>query len=1001
MFADLCGSTQLSEELDPEDMRDLVLAYQTASTAAIGEHNGFIARYTGDGILAYFGYPEAHEDDARRAVAAGLALIEAVSALSEEFDRDDMAVRVGLHTGEVVVADMGVSERRQERDVVGETPNVAARLQAAADRNCVVISDRTRSLVEGWFNLTELGDLTLAGVSRPVPAYRVGCATGARTRIDAVGSRGLTPMVGREREMRALVEDWASVAAGGGGRVALLSGEPGIGKSRLAHELLEHAHASDAQAIRLRCSPYHGSSALFPVVEHLQRTYGADGESDPADRLDRLEQDLGRAGLPVASTAPLFAELVGIPADNRYGPSTDSPDRRKRRTLGALFQWLVAQGQGGPLLIVIEDVHWIDPTTQELLARWFGPDPVDGVMLVVTYRAEFAPVWVDRAHVRRLTLERLRPEHVHEIVDSLAHGMQLPTALERQISARTDGVPLFVEEVTQAVLESGAVVERAGRLVATATLPDRLVPSTLRESLVARLDGLGPAREVAQVLSVVGREVTADFLQSASLLDYDELEAGLERLAAADLVKRRESPAGATYGLKHWLVQDVAYESLLRSRRRSYHKRIAEAISRDLREVADSHPEFVAHHLIAAGQETEAIGYLQRAGEMAHRRSASAEAVEHLSRALELLRGQPATRARDQLELRLLILLGAPLTASKGYSVPEVEQTYTRAGEICRSLGDDSPDFFRALYGTWRVHLLRADYDVALGFARQLMELAERSANETQLAAARRAMGSTLLYLGDDPRAAHGQLQKVIDSAALERTRLTFIDELHDITDPWITCHAYQAWQLWLLGHPGEARAMSDRAIDLAAQLQHPFTRTLSLAFDSWLCQWLGDVEGCRTRARDALTLATDQGFAFWIGWAEMMEGWADSRLGDPEGGLVTMQRGLEAWRAVGSELGVSFFLTLMADAQMAAGRFVDARGSLDAADAVAKRTHEGWWAPEVARLHGELVVRRGDDAPELAELHMRRGLDLARSRGSEALARRASDSLAALGVEV
>jgi predicted ATPase len=830
-----------------------------------------------------------------------------------------------------------------------------------------------------------------------MPAYRVEGATHARTRIDAVGDRGLTPLVGRDRELGLLLDDWGAVA-GGGGRVVLLSGEPGIGKSRLAHELCSHAAGTGSPVIRLRCSPYHQNSVLFPVVEHLQSVIEADGDGDggPADRLARLQAEVRSSGLDVDTCAPLLADLLGIPTDARPGASADSPDRRKRRTLNALFSWLLSHVRDGPLLLVVEDVHWIDPTTNEILSRFFGPEPAMRVLMLATHRAEHAPTWLDRPHVRRLALERLGGDHVREIVTGLAGGRALPAALERQISVRTDGVPLFVEEVTHAVLESGAVAERGGRLVAAATLPERLVPSTLRESLVARLDRLGSAREVAQVLSVVGREVTADFLQSASLLDYDELEAGLERLASADLVRRRESPAGPMYGLKHWLIQDVAYESLLRSRRRRYHERIATAIPRELHDVAENQPEFVAHHLIAAGNEREAIAYLHRAGELAHRRSAPAEAVEHLSRALELLRRQPHTLERDQQELALLIALGAPLTASKGYSVPEVEETYGRAGQICRSLGDESPQFFRALYGTWRVHLLRADYDKALGFSHQLMRLAERGSSETQLAAARRALGSTLFYLGDDPTAARHCLQAVIDSTSFERSRTSFIDELHDITDPWITCHAYQAWGLWLLGEPDEARAMIERTIDLAARLQHPFTRTLSLSFDSWLWQWQGDPERSRSRARDSLALATDQGFAFWVGWDEMMIGSAEAAMGDAEGGLQMMERGLANWRAVGSELGTTYFLTLKAEAHAAAGELDAAADALDGADAVAERTGEGWWAPEVARVRGQLARLAGQPAADV-ERRLAEALELARGRDARSLSMRAAASLAEL----
>jgi class 3 adenylate cyclase/predicted ATPase len=1000
MFVDLVDSTRFAGELDPEDMRDLLKAYHSACATAIAEHAGFLAQLLGDGVLAYFGYPEAHEDDARLAIAAGTAIVQAVRALRVRFGREDIDARVGLHTGEVVVYDTALAEARLEHDIVGETPNIAARLQAAAAPGSVIISDRTRELVEGFYALESLGKLDLKGVVRRVTAYRVLGPTEARTRLDAVVGRGLTPLVGRDAELEELLDHWDDVSSGLG-RAVLLSGEPGIGKSRLAHELRACVSRDGSPALRLRCSPYNTRSTLFPFVEYLLKVVGGENDAgEHAHRLDRLEAHLADLGMDPAMNAPPLAELLAIPADGRYPASSDSAARRKRRTLAVLFGWLLANAATDPLLLIVEDVQWLDPTTTELLARFFGPDPVPGVMLLLTHRTEFVPPWAHRGHIRHLALERLGRDAIRAIVGELTGGRPLPAELEGAIGDRTDGVPLFVEEVTHAVLESGCVEERAGRLVAAATLPERLVPSTLRESLMARLDGLGEAREVAQILSVVGREASFELLRTVSQLDDTELETGLDRLVETDLVRRRDAPAGTIYMLKHWLVQDVAYESLLRSSRRRYHERIAKALPSELPEIVETQPEFMAHHLIRAGQNRDAIAYLHRAGELAYRRSANTEAIEHLTRALSLLREQSQSAERDQLELTLLIALGAALTAAKGYSVPEVEQAYDRAGELCRSLGDDhKPQFFRALYGTWRVHLLRAGYTRALEFAQQLLRLAEASGNGVQLGAAHRALGSTRFYLGEDPAGARAQFEEVISSAAFEHVRTSFLDELHDVVDPWITCHAYQAWTLWLMGRQGEARRLSDRALELSLELQHPFTRALALSFDAWLCQWQGDVVAVRQQAGDALAVSKEQGFEFWIGWDEMMLGWAQAAAGDTEPGLETMTRGLANWRAVGSELGTTYFLTLMAQAHRDAGRLEEAWRLLDEAEEVEERTREGWWAPEVRRLRAELMWRRGSPVDEV-EHQLRTALALARERAARSLSLRIATTLAELLLE-
>jgi predicted ATPase len=447
---------------------------------------------------------------------------------------------------------------------------------------------------------------------------------------------------------------------------------------------------------------------------------------------------------------------------------------------------------------------------------------------------------------------------------------------------------------------------------------------------------------------------------------------------------------------KHWLIRDVAYESLLRSTRRQLHQRTATELAAGWYGVVDTRPEVIAQHLISAGLEDEAIPHLRRAGELAVRRSATSEAIAHLSGALELLATRPEGPERDREELALTLALGAPLTATKGYTAPEVAAAYRRAAQLCASMGGETPDLFRALYGTWRVQLLRPEYDEALRLAHRLEELAERSGNAMHVGAAHRAFGSTLFYIGEDVRAATEHLQRVIGSDALRASRTSFIDELLDVADPWIACHAYQSWALWLEGRAAEARAMSDLAMRLAGELGHPFTRVLTLSFDAWICQWEGDVEATRWRAADALALATEQGFAFWIGWNEILQGWAWAAGGRHEEGVARLRAGLEHWHALGSELGNSYFLGLLADAQAGAGDVTGARRALDGAEAIAARKRECFWLPELSRMRGELELRGGGSA-ERAREHFTAALDLAGRHGAAALSARAERSLSGL----
>jgi class 3 adenylate cyclase/predicted ATPase len=991
VFADLVGSTALSVELDPEDMRDLVLAYQAAAAAAIEVSNGFIAHYLGDGILAYFGFPSAHEDDARLAVRAGLDIVAAAEPLRARFGRADLAVRVGIHSGEVVISDMGTGDRLQQDDVVGEVPNMAARLQAAGSPGSVVISGATAELVSGWFAAQDLGPLDVKGVPQPVRAYRVTGPTTVGSPLEASAARGLTPLVGRDEELRALRAAWG-VAHGGGGRVVAVRGEAGIGKSRLVQELRDHVATDGGASIRLSCSPYRSSTALYPVTEYLEKVIGTGG--GPDDRLDRLEKQLRELDLPVAIVGPLLAELLSIPWSQRWTPSTDSPERRKRLTFEALLAWLLAGTADRPLLLIVEDIHWIDPTTQELLERFFAPHPVAGTLLVVTHRSPYDLPWPDRPYVQRMVLDRLSADEVLAIVEALAGGKPLPADVTAQIADRTDGVPLFAEEVTHAVLESGVVQEGEDAWVATGALPDGLVPMTLRESLMARLDRLGEAKQLAQLMAVVGRRVDDDFLRAVANADGPTLDGLLHHLLVADLIHRRQIGDRVSYEFKHWLVRDVAYGSLLRSTRRDDHLRIAQLMISGDAGSADEYPEMVAHHLEAAGRPEEAVPFLAAAGERAYQGSAHVEAIRHLSHALELLRSEPPSTERDQRELLLLIGLGAPLTASEGYGAPSVEAAYSRAGELCRALGGHAPALFRALYGTWRVHLLRADYTESLDFATELLAIAARGGDPVQVTAANRAAGSTLFYLGADLRRALHHLDTGIEvGASVDRRR--WLVDLQDVVDPWITCHAYRAWVLWLLGDRAGAEATSERCRTLAEESQHPFTIALSLSFDSWLRQFLGDPEAVRDRASRALALAEEQGFPFWIGWARIMCGWAQAQLGEAAAGIAAMRRGLSEWRELHSELGSTYFLTLLAETLVEAGRLEEAEVALADAVAVAEHRAEAWWEPEILRWRGRLAERNGDRAG--AAGFYEQALASARARGAAPLADRAAASLLAL----
>src|SRR5215468_5550576 len=672
LFCDLVDSTALAGQLDPEELRAVVLAYQEVCAKVIARFEGHIAQYLGDGLLVYFGYPLAHEDDAQRAVRAGLGMIEAVSQLNTRLEQDrgvQLAVRLGVHTGLVVVGEVG-GGTRQEQLALGETPNLAARLQGLAAPNTLVISAATWQLLRGFFACQSLGTPLLKGFAQPLEVYQVLAESTARSRLDVAASTGLTPLVGREQEVGLLLERWAQVKEGVG-QVVLLSGEAGIGKSRLVQVLKEHV-ASEPQAwlTPCQCSPYYRNTALYPMIDLLERVgLGFEREEPPQHKLSKLEGFLAQYGLPLAETVPLLATLLSLPLTADYAPLTTSPEQQRQQTLHAFLTIFLRIAAQQPVLFVMEDLHWIDPTTLELLSLLVDQGPTVRILALWTFRPDFSPPWTGRAHLTQMTLPRLPRRQAVEVIHQVAHGKVLPPEVVEQIVAKTDGVPLFVEELTKMVLESEMLQERDGRYELTGPLPPLAIPATLHDSLMARLDRLAAVKGLAQLGATLGREFSYELLRAVAPWEEGTLHQGLHQLVAAEFLYQRGVPPQATYTFKHALIQDVAYQSLLRSTRQQYHQRIAQALEAQFPETVETQPELVAQHYTAAGCHEQAILYWLRAGQHASDRSAHVEAISHCTTGLELLKTLPETPEHTQQALTLYIALGAALQMAKGYAV--------------------------------------------------------------------------------------------------------------------------------------------------------------------------------------------------------------------------------------------------------------------------------------------------------------------------------------------
>ena len=722
MFCDLVGSTALSARLDPEDLRAVIGAYHRCVAKVIGRGGGFVAKYMGDGVLAYFGYPRADEHDAERAVRAGLQLVEKVAGL-DTVAALPLQVRIGIATGLVVVGDLIGQGAAQEQAVVGETPNLAARLQALAEPGTVVIAPSTRRLTGGLFEYADLGAVELKGLGAPVMASRVVRGSAAESRFEALRGRELTALVGRDEELALLQRRWQQAKAGEG-RVVVLIGEPGIGKSRLAQAMLQQVAGEPYTRLRYFCSPHHQASALHPFTTQLEHAAGFSREDMAEARLAKLEALLARSNAG-AEEIGLIAERMSIPTGDKYRLPDLTPQRRKEKTIEALLAQMTRLAARQPVLMLFEDAHWIDPTSLELLTLTVARAPQLPLLLLATARPEFTPPWPGEAYVTTQALARLGRREGATLVKRSAGGKALPVEILEQILARTDGVPLFLEELTKTIIESGLLREENGHYALDGALPPRAIPTTLHDSLMARLDRLAPVREIAQIGAAIGREFSYPLLSTVAQQPDDRLQEALDRLVRAELVFGRGEPPEAVYTFKHALVQEAAYASLLRERRRQLHARIAQALERAFPEVAETQPELVAHHYAAAGLAAVAIDYYRRAAERAMAASANAEAIAHLTKGLELIDSLPKSAERISREIDFRLALGDPLVAIRGWASVEAQAAYTRARELCAGAGD-TPELFRSLMGLWMYHLRRPDMETASELSRDLFKLAAK-----------------------------------------------------------------------------------------------------------------------------------------------------------------------------------------------------------------------------------------------------------------------------------
>ncbi|MBV8926314.1 MAG: AAA family ATPase [Bradyrhizobium sp.] len=983
MFCDLVGSTALSAKLDPEDLRGLVRDYHHCCTGIVERNGGYVAKYMGDGVLAYFGYPQAHEHDAECAVQAGLALVEAVPNLKTSVS-SPLQVRVGIATGIVVVGDLIGRGAAQEQAVVGETPNLAARLQAVAEPGSVVVAAATRTLLGNLFEFQDLGWQELKGISGPVRAWAALRSGYTESRFDALHTAGLTRLVGRKEEIELLLRRW-STAKLGEGQVVLLSGEAGIGKSRIAAAIMEQIAAEPHTRLRYFCSPQHTDSAFHPIAGQMERAAGLVHTDRPRAKLDKLDALLARTSTLPQEVA-LLAGMLSLPSDGRYPNVELTPEQRKHRTLEALTSQLVRLSTRNPVLMIFEDVHWIDPTSLEVLDLLVRRIAALHVLLLITFRPEFKAPWEGQAHVRSLTLNRLPSRDAAAIIADLVGSKELAADVSAEIVERTDGIPLFVEEMTKAVLE--AENEGAARRVAS-TIPShaKSIPASLHASLLARLDRLGRAKDIAQIGAAVGREFSHALLEAVAQRDKAELAEALARLVEAGLLFRQGVPPDANYLFKHALVQDVAYETLLREKRQQLHARIATVLDREFA-VGDSQPELLARHYTLAAMPREAIKYWQRAGERATKASANKEAITHFRNALELLEALPERTSYADKELQLLLALGPALMTTRSSVAPEIGQVYARARELA-SAGQQVADLFPTVWGAWLVAFSRGDFPTAARLVDELFGMTNASRNSELTLQAHHAAWSSL-WVGGELSAARHHIEKGVSLYRPEAHGQHALQ--YGGHDPGVCAYVCDAVIATTMGAPARGLDDMEKALTLARRLDHPPTLVQALWFAAELHQIRREPAKVEDYVSENLPLLALHGSAVAIANATMLRGWARVMQADTDRGIALMQEGLANWRKTGSKFHVPFRLARAAETHLMAGRIEDGLRLIGEAGG---GTGDLWFAPELDRLKGELLVKTG--AGEQAESCLRRALEAAHAQGARLLELRAALSVAKL----
>jgi class 3 adenylate cyclase/predicted ATPase len=983
MFCDLVGSTQLSEKLDPEDLQKLIDAYRRECSTAIRRYGGEVARYFGDGVMAFFGWPYAHEDDAARAVHAALEIVSGVTKISGPVN---LACRVGVCSGPVVVGEIANSTASWSMDAVGETPNIAARLQTLAAINTVLISESTKRLVSAVFDLQDLGLLELKGVTEPVHVYRVLAAKSAGSRFEAAHSGSLTPLIGRSSELGLLLDRWKKVKEGDG-QVILLSGIPGVGKSRLLHELKLHIQHEPHILLHHQCSPYHSQSAFFPVIEQIEKAAQLTAREADADKIAKLKAYLPRLTNNSVEPVLLIANLLSVSTENHHELSELTPQQIKNRTISTLVDMLLAFSLQRPTLCIFEDAHWLDPSTLELLDLIISRIGRARVLLIVSCRPEFRAPWIAHANITIHSLTRLSQTEVRTLIRDLLKGRSISEELVDQIIEKADGVPLFIEELTSSTLSAPQATS------GHATQPALLrVPETLSDALMERLDRVAPSRRVVQIAAVIGREFSYDLLAAASRLNEEDMVSVLSQLEQADIIYRVGISPSVRFAFKHVLLRDAIYDSLLRSKRQQVHSDIAAILKNDYPELVGNQPELLAYHYQEAGNHQLAIGCWFESGQRALAHSANIEAIANFRKALQLLNALPEMPERTKQEVDIQLALGIPLIAVQGYASAETREAFLRARTLCLQLGN-IPEYFQALFGLWGHSWMSGKNDEALHMADEFLSRSRALSDPVPLMVAYRVMGSTLLTIGEFRSSANHFEEAIRLSLSKGKQPLYNLY----MVEPQAASLLLLSWDLWFLGYPDQSLSRVSEALALAQDLGHPYTVAFAHYMTSVVHLLRGDAARALESAERSFEMSQEQRFSLYMTLSRISRGRALgdlSRLGEAR---AEIELGIDEARRSGVGYMLPMMESWLAEVHAKAGENETALSIVERALSNIGYVTGRAWEAELHRQRAQILFVLDPSKVREAESCLKKSIEVARGQSAKSLELRAATSLAEL----